>query len=46
MTEVKDLKQQIEKLEKAIQLSVTKYCSVITSIRSDIPLTYECEVVE
>ena len=34
-----------EKLEKAIQLSVTKYCSVIASIRSDIPLTYECEVI-
>lgn len=33
-------------LDRAIKLSITKYCSVISSIRSEIPVTYEFVIIE
>jgi putative redox protein len=34
-----------EKLERAIQLSMEKYCSVITTIRPDTPVTHDFEIL-
>ncbi len=34
-----------EKLERAIQLSMEKYCSVITTIRRDTPVTHDYEIL-
>jgi putative redox protein len=32
-------------LERAIQLSITKYCSVISTIRPDVPVTSDFEII-
>jgi putative redox protein len=34
-----------EKLERAIQLSMEKYCSVITTFRPDTPVTHDFEIL-
>lgn len=34
-----------EKLEKAIYLSVRKYCSVISSLRPDLSVTHDFEII-
>jgi putative redox protein len=34
-----------ERLERAIQLSIEKYCSVISTIRSDTPVTTDYEIL-
>ena len=34
-----------EKLERAIQLSMEKYCSVVTTIRPDTPVTNDYEII-
>jgi len=34
-----------EKLDRAIQISMNKYCSVISSIRPDTPVTYDYEII-
>lgn len=34
-----------EKLERAIQLSMEKYCSVTTTIRPDTPVTHDFEIL-
>lgn len=36
---------KIEKLQKAIQLSEEKYCSVISTLRPGVPLTSDFEIV-
>jgi putative redox protein len=34
-----------ERLDRAIQLSMKKYCSVITTIRPDTPVTFDFEIL-
>ena len=34
-----------EKMERAIQLSIEKYCSVICTIRPDTPVTHDFEIL-
>jgi len=36
---------EAEKLERAIQLSMEKYCSVTTTIRPDTPVTHSYEIL-
>jgi putative redox protein len=35
-----------EKLERAIRLSIGKYCSVISTLRADTPVTFDFEIID